>query len=102
MLVEKISQIEIELTTKCNASCPQCVRNYYGAYTWPSLPIVDLDINTLKQSINSEIWENLDHLRLCGTYGDPCMHKDLIKIIKWIKTVSPTAITIQVVFDCCR
>jgi MoaA/NifB/PqqE/SkfB family radical SAM enzyme len=95
MLVDKISQIELELTTKCNARCPQCIRNYYGSYTWPSLPIVDLDINTLKQSINSEIWENLDHLRLCGTYGDPCMHKDLIKIVKWIKTVSPAAITIN-------
>ena len=95
MLIDKISQIELELTTKCNAACPQCIRNYYGAYTWPSLPIVDMDIEWLKKSIPAEIWQGLEHIRLCGTYGDPCMHQKIIDFITWIKTVSSVQITIN-------
>ena len=95
MLIDKISQIEVELTTKCNARCPQCVRNYFGSYTWPTLPIVDMDINWLKETIPIEVWQQLEHIKFCGTYGDPCMHKDLIDIIKWVKDNSTASITIN-------
>lgn len=95
MLIDKISQIELELTTKCNASCPQCVRNYFGSYTWPTLPIVDMDINWLKETIPKEVWQQLEHIKFCGTYGDPCMHKDLLDIVAWIKRNSGASITIN-------
>jgi MoaA/NifB/PqqE/SkfB family radical SAM enzyme len=95
MLIDKISQLELELTTKCNASCPQCIRNYFGSYTWPTLPIVDIDINWLKEAIPVDVWQGLEHIRFCGTYGDPCMHKNLLDIVKWIKNNSTIAITIN-------
>ena len=95
MLLDKISQIEIELTTRCNASCPQCVRNYFGSYTWPTLPIVDMDIEWLKETIPTDTWKQVEHVKFCGTYGDPCMHKDLLDIIKWVKDNSTAVITIN-------
>ena len=95
MIIDQLYQIELDVSNKCNAQCPQCVRNYYGSYTWPSLPLIDLDINILKKSIADSTWANLHHVRLCGTYGDPCMHKDLIELVTWIKSVSPAKITIN-------
>ena len=95
MIIDQIHQIEIDVTNKCNAQCPQCVRNYYGSYTWPTLPLIDLDIDILKKSISATTWANIKHVRLCGTYGDPCMHKDLLKLITLIKDVSPATITIN-------
>lgn len=95
MIINQLYQVELDLSNKCNAQCPQCVRNYYGSYTWPSLPLVDLDINILKKSISSNTWAMLKHVRLCGTYGDPCMHKELIEIVSWIKSVSTAKITIN-------
>ena len=94
-MINEIYQLEIELSTKCNARCPQCSRNYFGSYTWPTLPLVDLDFNTIKNSISHSTWNNLKHIKFCGTYGDPCMHKDLIEIIKWVKSNSPASITIN-------
>lgn len=93
-MVDKITQIEIELTTRCNASCPQCSRNYYGGKTWHNLPIVDLDINLLQHRL-APIISSLNHIRLCGTYGDPCIHPQLIDFVKWIKYNSACEITIN-------
>ena len=95
MIIDKISQIELELTTKCNAKCPQCVRNYYGSYTWPTLPLVDMELEWFKTAIPLDTWMLLEHIKLCGTYGDPMMHPQLLDIIQWIKTVSSADITIN-------
>ena len=89
-----ITQIEIELTTRCNASCPQCIRNDHGGKTWPTLPMVDIDLKTLTDSL-TPIISQLDHIRLCGTYGDPCIYKNLIDLIVWIHQHSSCKITIN-------
>lgn len=94
-MMNEIYQIEIDVTNKCNASCPQCVRNYYGSYTWPSLPIVDIDIELLINGVSLSTWKNLKHVRLCGTYGDPCMHSKLQDIVKAIKKLTDASITIN-------
>jgi MoaA/NifB/PqqE/SkfB family radical SAM enzyme len=93
-MLDRVTQIELELTTRCNASCPMCVRNYYGGKTWPTLPIVDLDINVIKKSLSSII-SSLKHVKLCGTYGDPCVYPDLIELVEWIKNNSDCEITIN-------
>ena len=89
-----VNQIEIELTSRCNASCPQCVRNDYGGSTWPSLPLVDIDLGTLIKSL-APIADQLEHIRLCGTYGDPCVYKKLIGLIDWLHQHSSCKITIN-------
>ena len=76
--------LEIELSTKCNAACPQCSRNYFGAYTWPTLPRLNLDFETLKSRFPIEFLKSLKKIRLFGTYGDPCMHKEFLDIISWL------------------
>lgn len=85
MKISDIKNLELEITTKCNARCPQCVRNYYGSTTWVSLPIVDMSLDDFKKNMPMEIWKTLKNVKFCGTYGDPLMHKDLIKFIDYIK-----------------
>lgn len=90
-----ITQIELELTTRCNAACPQCSRNYYGGKTWPSLPITDLNLSWLKEHLPAEALAGMKEIRLCGTYGDPCIHPKLIEIVSWLHSVSNAQITIR-------
>lgn len=91
----EITQIELELTTRCNAACPQCSRNYYGGKTWPSLPITDLSLTWLKEHLPADALAGMKEIRLCGTYGDPCIHPKLIEIISWLHSVSDAQITIR-------
>jgi MoaA/NifB/PqqE/SkfB family radical SAM enzyme len=82
--------IEWEITTACNAACPQCPRNYYGSYTWPNLPIVQIDLDWVKKYLPPAIWKKMRRVDFCGTYGDPIMNNNLISIISWIKEINST------------
>lgn len=81
--------IEWEITTACNAACPQCPRNYYGSYTWPTLPIVQIDLDWVKKYLPEDNWKVINRIDFCGTYGDPIMNNNLVPIIQWIRSVNP-------------
>lgn len=82
--------IEWEITSACNAACPQCPRNYFGSYVWKNLPIVQIDLNWVKRHLPADVWKNIKKVDFCGTYGDPILNNDLIKIVKWLKEINPS------------
>jgi len=87
--------VEIELSTRCNAACPQCSRNYFGAYTWPTLPLVNIDIELLINSLPKNFLQNLSRIRLVGTYGDPCIHPKFLQFIEWLTSQTDARILIS-------
>jgi MoaA/NifB/PqqE/SkfB family radical SAM enzyme len=73
------SHIHIELTTKCNAACPMCLRNLQGDRIEPNLIISDFDIDWL-----DNIDLSTEKLTLCGNYGDPAAYVKLHEFLeKW-------------------
>ena len=82
--------LEWEVTTNCNAACPQCPRNYYGGKTWSSLPVINNNLEWAKKHLPSDFINNLDRIDFCGTYGDPILNNDLPNIIEWLLTVNPS------------
>lgn len=95
MYIDGCRILEIELSTKCNAACPQCSRNYYGGITYPGLPLVNLSLKSLQKNISKSFLEKLDEIALVGTYGDPCMHTDLISVVNWIQQSTNASIRIS-------
>lgn len=89
---EQINTIELELSSKCNARCPQCPRNYYGGSKWPSLPDNELSLSWIKEKIPSEVLQNVDEVKLCGTYGEPVFNTDILEIIQYLKTFDITIV----------
>jgi len=74
-----LSYIHIELTTKCNAACPMCLRNLHGDRLNPNLIISDFEIKWLD---NIDI--STEQLTLCGNYGDPAAYIKLHEFLeKW-------------------
>ena len=45
----QIKTIHLEITSKCNASCPMCGRNICGGAVNPHLPLTELSLNDIKQ-----------------------------------------------------
>lgn len=82
--------LEWEVTTNCNASCPQCPRNYYGGKTWPTLPILNNSLDWAKTHLPTDFINNLYRIDFCGTYGDPILNNELHSIIEWLLTVNPS------------
>lgn len=76
--------LEWEVTTACNAACPQCPRNYYGGKTWNTLPIVQNSLAWAQQHLPVDFIRKLSRVDFCGTYGDPIMNNQLQEIIAWL------------------
>ncbi len=83
----EISQLHIEVTSSCNASCPMCTRNVNGGKINPHLKISQLTINNVREKLPIEFIKNLDLIYFCGNYGDPSMGKDTLEIVKYFKSV---------------
>ena len=84
-----ITTIELELTTRCNAACPQCARNINGGAKVPALPLDTWTLDKAKDVFLPEFLKQLELIYLCGTYGDPLIAKDIIPIIKYFKSINP-------------
>ena len=50
-----VRQIQIELTTKCNARCPMCMRNYRGIDYNAGYPICELSLSDFKKILTPEV-----------------------------------------------
>jgi MoaA/NifB/PqqE/SkfB family radical SAM enzyme len=75
---KKIKTIQLEITTLCNAACPQCPRNHYGGKAISNLPIITWDLEkfnfVIEQCLNID---NLEVIYFCGTYGDPMLNPNI-------------------------
>lgn len=87
-----IEEIEWEISSLCNASCPQCPRNINGGATWPDLPLTITKFDTFLLPDVSVLLQQAKRLYLCGTYGDPITNKQLLKIIKTVRGINPNIV----------
>ena len=78
--------IQMEISSKCNASCPKCNRNIDGGYTLPWLNEVEMSLSQFKKIITPEIIENINWLNFCGNYGDPGTATELAQICEYVRT----------------
>ena len=81
--IPTIRRVQLDYTTKCNALCLRCARNVDGKYLNKNLPLTEMPWNLFKQFL-SPIIDYLDLVDICGNYGDPPLHPDLIRGCDWI------------------
>jgi MoaA/NifB/PqqE/SkfB family radical SAM enzyme len=85
-----IDEYQIEITSYCNAACPQCPRNNNGLGINPYMPLCHLDRNIIDQRFDKEFCNRLRQIFFCGSYGDPIMHPDFLEILKDFRSKNPT------------
>jgi len=84
-----INQLQIEITNRCQASCPMCPRNIHAGIDNPSLTINDWSYTDFVAIITKPVLEQIKLLMFCGDFGDPILNKDLIKMCQYVKDTQP-------------
>jgi MoaA/NifB/PqqE/SkfB family radical SAM enzyme len=85
-----IDEYQIEVTSYCNAACPQCPRNNNGVGINSYMPLCHLDRDILNQTFDTSLCQRLRQIFFCGSYGDPIMHPEFLKILKDFRSKNPT------------
>ena len=89
-------KVALDLSTYCNASCPQCHRTStdgLGKVEW--LPLIKWSLEDFKRQFPEGSMNSLKRFEICGTWGDPMMSKDVGKITKYIIDNSEASVHIN-------
>ena len=76
---KNITGLHLELTTKCNAFCPMCNRNYRGKVR-ENLKLVELSLKDCKKILDVDFLKQLKLISLCGVLGEPVCNSELFEI----------------------
>ena len=85
-----IRTVHLEITEKCNAACPMCARNINGGEDNPWLQNAELSLNDIITIFPDKFIQQLNHIFMCGNYGDPIVAKDTLKVFKHFRNINPT------------
>ena len=86
---DQLSAVQIELTSRCQASCPMCPRNLYGGLENPNLVIDEWTLDDFKQIMNEEVLGKMLQVLFCGQYGDALLNPYLHDICRYIVESNP-------------
>ena len=82
--IHEIEQIQIELTTRCNARCPMCMRNYRGFEYNGGYPVTELSLADIKKILPPEFLTQIKRVLFNGNLGDFGLAKDGVEIVKYL------------------
>jgi MoaA/NifB/PqqE/SkfB family radical SAM enzyme len=87
---DAIDEYQLEITSYCNAACPQCPRNENGQGINKRMPLCHLDRVVIDRAFTTDLCSQLRQIFFCGSYGDPIMHPDFLDILRDFRKKNPT------------
>lgn len=84
-----IREVHLELTSKCQASCPMCPRNIQGGIVNPWLIENEISIEQFKSWFPESFVKQLTRLYMCGNLGDAIVAKDTLKVFQYLRSTNP-------------
>lgn len=82
---EDIKTIHLEITQKCQASCPMCDRNINGGDVNPHLTMAELSLEDCQKIFNTEFIKQLTNMYMCGNSGDPIIAQDTLEVYEYFR-----------------
>jgi hypothetical protein len=92
---EELKQIQVEITNRCQASCPMCLRNIHGGIENPDLILSDWTLEEFKTIFSQEVLNKLQTINFCGDFGDPIINNNLPEMCSYIKDNSQVSVVIH-------
>lgn len=82
---DELESIHLEITNRCQASCPMCNRNYRGGVENPLLQISDWTVNDFKEILDPVTLSIIKKIEFCGNFGDPLINQDFHLMTDYLK-----------------
>jgi MoaA/NifB/PqqE/SkfB family radical SAM enzyme len=92
---QELERVQIEITNRCQASCPMCLRNIHGGIENPSLMPADWSLEDFVSIFNKEVLSQIKQITFCGDFGDPIINNSLIEMCRYVKENSNVFVSIN-------
>ena len=87
LTLDQIQQIHVELTTRCNARCPMCLRNFRGSDYNSGYPLTELTLDQFQKIFTPNIIKQLSRgVNFNGNLGDFGLARDALEITDYVVT----------------
>jgi sulfatase maturation enzyme AslB (radical SAM superfamily) len=87
--IENIRHVHLEISSKCNASCPLCPRNFYGYPYNDGYIEHNMSLGQAKKIFPVDFVKQLTEVYINGNFGDAVMNPDTIAIIEYLRFCNP-------------
>lgn len=84
-----IRSVHLEISTRCNAACPDCPRNFRGVDIIDTYPLLDMKLHQAKKIFAPEFVQQLDNILINGNYGDFVTASNGLAIVEYFKECNP-------------
>lgn len=88
--INDIRSVQIDHTSKCNLTCPQCARVYNGEKN-PEMPIGELTLDDYKKIFTPTLIKNVNQITQCGNYGDIVSSSNILDCLDWLRSAGSKA-----------
>jgi len=79
----EIKSVHLEISSRCNAVCPSCPRNFHGVDVIDNYPICDLKLDQIKKIFPVEFLKQLGSILINGNYGDFVTAQDALNVVEY-------------------
>ena len=87
--IEEIRHVHLEISSRCNAACPQCPRNFNGYPYNDGYAEVDLSLDAVKTILAPEFVRQLNQVNINGNFGDFVMNPQAVEIVEYLLACNP-------------
>ena len=85
----EIRRVHLEISTRCNAACPECPRNFRGVDIVDTYPVCDMSLDQAKQIFTVPFLQQLEQVLINGNYGDFITARDGLEIVEYFVAANP-------------
>jgi len=87
--IEEIKHVHLEISSRCNAACPLCPRNFYGYPYNDGYIEHDMTLSEVQQIFHPEFLKQIEEVYINGNFGDAVMNQDTVAIVKYFRLHNP-------------
>jgi MoaA/NifB/PqqE/SkfB family radical SAM enzyme len=87
--INSVRELHLEISSRCNASCPQCPRNFYGYPFNDGYIERDLTLDEIKKIFSVNFIKQLRQILINGNFGDIVMNSESLEILKYFRDCNP-------------
>ena len=85
---QDLVDLHLEVTSRCQASCPMCLRNFHGGGKNNLLELHDWTLQDFRNRLTEDLLRQLKGFYFCGNLGDPIINDDLLAMIEYAVSIN--------------